>query len=105
MKKIMQLFLLIFVFCSCGSYAGHNGNDKAPVSKEKAVEIASDVWMKTYNYSENDLNRYKPYDVKLVDGVWKIRGAGTWPEGTVGGAPYIEINESDGRVIKAIHYK
>lgn len=66
-----------------------------------AIKIAEAVLPNIYGEQVNDK---KPFRATLVDGsIWVING--TLSSNLDGGVPHIEIQKSDGRIIKIIHGK
>jgi hypothetical protein len=66
-----------------------------------AIKIAEAVWLPIYG---EKVYQNKPYNVKLIKGVWIIEG--TLPSDfTQGGVPYIEVQKKDGKIIKVYHSK
>jgi hypothetical protein len=64
-----------------------------------AVKIAEAVWLPVYGESIYDS---RPFEVELLgDSLWIV--AGTLPENTAGGVPYIEIQKKDGKILGIIH--
>lgn len=66
-----------------------------------AIRIALAVWGPIYG--DDKIADEKPFVARLRNGVWTVEGS--LPEGSVGGAAYIEINEADGKVLKVTHFK
>ena len=48
--------------------------------------------------------RKKPYIARLEKGVWIVEGS-LPAQFTMGGVPYIEIQKSDGKILKVVHGK
>lgn len=66
-----------------------------------AIKIAEAVLPNIYG---EQVNEKKPFKATLVDeSIWVING--TLPSDMDGGVPHIEIQKSDGRIIKIIHGK
>lgn len=78
-------------------------NNTGFITKDKAVKIAENKWMEIYGYSQKELESYKPYKIKLENGVWIIEG--TLPSTMLGGTPLIEIRATDGEILKTYHGK
>lgn len=55
-------------------------------NKETAIQIAVAVW--TPIYGKENIERQKPYEAKLKDGVWHV--AGNLPKNMVGGVAIAE---------------
>lgn len=100
-KMLLSCLFLAFILSACGQQKEVNKR----ISESAAIEIAESAWIKTYKYTKSDLDRYKPYLVELKSGTWYIRGGGNWSKSYAGGYPYIEIKETDGEILKVIHYK
>jgi len=66
-----------------------------------AIKIAIAVLIPIYG---DEILNNKPYKIKLKGGVWYIEGS--LPANfTLGGVPYIEIQKSDGKILKVMHGK
>ena len=68
-----------------------------------AKQIAEAVWVPIYG--KKHIGEEKPFRAVLTNNeVWVVQGS--LPKGyTLGGTAYIEINKSDGRILKVIHGK
>ena len=75
--------------------------DKVIPDKETAVAVAEPILYKIYG--RDHIIHEKPYNIKLFDGYWFLRGS--LPEGWVGGTFSIILSAKDGRVIRLVHYK
>jgi len=65
-----------------------------------AIKVAQAV-LETI-YGKKDLDFVQPLKAELVNQtLWVVRGS--LPKGTLGGTPYIEIQKSDGKVLKVVH--
>ena len=69
-------------------------------NKTTAIKIAEAIWLPIYG---ERIYKKKPYTVKLENGVWIIEG--TLPRNSKGGVPYIEIQKTDGKILKVMHGK
>jgi hypothetical protein len=69
-------------------------------NKTTAIKIAEAIWLPIYG---ERIYRKKLYTVKLENGIWIIEG--TLPPNSKGGVPYIEIQKTDGKVLKVMHGK
>jgi len=70
-------------------------------TEASAIKIAEAVWLNVYGPKiEGD----KPFKAQLIKGkVWVVEG--TFNSDGFGGVPYIEIQKSDGKILKVIHGK
>jgi hypothetical protein len=129
MKKIEKLFILFVLlilttgFISVRSFAqdtiykdGYKLVEIKPrwegyVPKEgfvpndsTAIKIAEAVWLPIYG---KDVLEEKPYKARLKKGVWIVEGsiATDTLHITMGGVAYIEIQKSDGKILKVLHDK
>lgn len=107
---IMLTFFLILSISSCVTTKDNKQNfnenknmkaiDYVP-NEETAIKIAEAIWLPIYG---EKIYAQKPYDVSLVnDSIWIIKG--TLPQNRRGGVAYIEIQKSDGKILKVIHGK
>jgi hypothetical protein len=65
-----------------------------------AEEIAEAVWLQIYG---EKIYEEKPFNTTLKDGkVWIVRGS---LNAELGGVAYIEIQKSNGRILKVTHGK
>ena len=80
---------------------GFDSKDGIVQTAEFACEIA-EMYFRQYIYEENDINGKKPFSVNLENGIWLVH---TKLKGWVGGAAYIEIQQSDGKILKFISEK
>ena len=70
-------------------------------NENSAVKIAEVVWLNVYG---PDIEVEKPFKVRLNKGqVWVVEG--TLGENKLGGVAHIEIEKSDGKILKVIHGK
>lgn len=66
-----------------------------------AIKIAIAVWTPIYG---DKISKNKPYKIILKNGVWIVEGS--LPSNyTLGGVPYIEIQKTDGKILKVMHGK
>jgi len=69
--------------------------------KATAIKIAISIWTPIYG---DEVLKNKPYKVVLKKGIWFVEGS--LPANfTLGGVPYIEIQKTDGKIIKVMHGK
>ena len=66
---------------------------------ETAIKIAVAVW--TPIYGKGSIERQKPYQATLRNGIWYVTGS--LPKNTLGGVAEAEISRDDGRIIRIIH--
>jgi hypothetical protein len=69
---------------------------------EIAYKIAEIVLLQIYGIER--INNQKPFSINLFRGVWVIEGNLNCI-GCDGGVAYIEIQKSDGKILKVIHTK
>ena len=108
MSKIFNFPLLIIALGFLMSCHSHTGNaipwkqeDGYIPNESSAIKIAEIVWLNIYGYNIED---EKPFKVRLKDGnVWVVEG--TLDKNKLGGVAYIEIQKSDGKILKVIHGK
>ncbi len=68
-----------------------------------AIKIAEIVWLNVYG---EEIKDEKPFIAKLKDGkVWIVEGTFNGGMYAKGGVAYIEIQKSDGKILKVIHGK
>lgn len=108
MNKIAIAIFTILFFTQCNialkekedvsKYAAYAG----PVNDEEtAMKIAEAIWVPIYG---KDIYDQKPFVAVLKgDTVWVVEG--TLPMEVLGGTAYIEIQKSDGKVLKVTHGK
>ncbi|MCL1868055.1 MAG: YbbC/YhhH family protein [Paludibacter sp.] len=84
-----------------GRYTGLNMPREGIIpNAEIAYKIAQTLF---YSFFDNKmLDSEKPFQVNLKNGVWIIEG--DW-KGRVGGVAYIEIQQSDGKILTFNHTK
>jgi len=66
-----------------------------------AIKIAEAVWIPIYGKAK--LSDEKPFNARLVNGVWNVQG--TLPRGSMGGTAFAEISKETGCIIKVGHGK
>jgi hypothetical protein len=93
---------LCFARCSQHEYHPDWKPDDGYISNEaSAAKVAEIVWLNVYG---TEIEDNKPFKVKLIDGkVWSVEGV--MSKGELGGVPYIEIQKSDGKILKVLHGK
>ena len=69
--------------------------------QQTAIAITVAVWKPIYG--EEHIEKKKPYNASLKNGVWTVTGS--LPEGWDGGVPEAEISKDDGRVLRVTHGK
>lgn len=65
-----------------------------------AIRISEAIFTAIYGY---DIYESRPYTIECKNGIWIIEG--TMPKKAKGGVPYIEIQKSDGKILKLTHGK
>jgi hypothetical protein len=103
--SLLSLMIALLCLTSCNTHNETNVNWKPEdgyISNESsAIKLAEIVWLNVYGTGIND---NKPFKAKLKDGkVWIVEG--TFHNNGFGGVPYIEIQKSDGKILKVIHGK
>src|SRR5262245_18274206 len=66
-----------------------------------AIRIAEAVWIPIYGKAK--LSDEKPFNARLVNGVWVLEG--TLPRGWKGGTAYAEISKETGCILNVTHGK
>lgn len=66
-----------------------------------AIRIAVAVWEPIYG--KEQIEKEKPYQATLIDGVWVIKGS--LPTGMAGGVAVAEISKQNGTIIRVSHGK
>jgi hypothetical protein len=107
MKKPL-LFLLFSLSIGLISFAFVHQNDAGYTppngfvpDAQTAEKIAEAVWIPIYGKDRVDSK--KPFTSKLSNNlVWVVQGTVKTEKG---GAPYIEIQKSDGKILKVMHGK
>ena len=66
-----------------------------------AIAIAVAAWIPIYGKAQ--IEKEKPYKATLKDGVWTVTG--TLPPGYDGGTAVADIAQTDGRILRVIHYQ
>jgi len=80
---------------------GYIPKDGFVPNENTAIKIAIAIWTPIYG---DGVLKNKPYKVILKKGVWFVEGS--LPENfTLGGVPYIEIQKTDGKILKVMHGK
>jgi hypothetical protein len=111
MKKLLLMTLIIMMTVIFGTSFKKPVDDRKNQSgyipksgfvpnKITAIKIAETIWLPIYG---ERIYRKKPYTVKLKNGVWIIEG--TLPTNSKGGVPYIEIQKTDGKILKVMYGK
>ena len=101
MKQLLISFAFIVLMGACGQdvskkkvLASIKTNDGFIPDAETAKKIAEAVWFPIYGEAIYD---EKPYQTKLENGIWIVEGT---LKSELGGVAYIEIQKSDGKVLK-----
>lgn len=77
------------------------GNPNLIKTKAKAIRLAKIVWIPIYG--RRLINKEAPFKATLVnDSIWQVVGT---LHSKKGGTAYIELQKSDGKVLKVTHYK
>lgn len=101
------LAIIIFLAASC-----HNTTDESTgwkyedgyvPNEASAIKIAEIVWLNVYG---EEIYGEKPYSARLKDSkIWIVQGTRISGGYALGGVAYIEIQKSDGKILKVIHGK
>lgn len=98
----MFFFSLLFLACICPSnnqLSDPEKNGYVP-NKETAIKIAEAIWLPIYG---EEINNHKPFKADLVDNkIWRVTGT-VYTE--KGGAPVVEIQKSDCKILCVYHGK
>jgi hypothetical protein len=107
-KTVKQSILVIIILLCFGSC--HKIQNKSAEWKPQdgyipdsasAIKLAEIVWLNVYG---SEINDEKPFKAKLKDGeIWIVEG--TLNKYEFGGVAHIEIQRSDGKILKVIHGK
>jgi len=103
-RKLVFCSILVASMASCNSQTDREVSswqleDGFVPDKTTAVEMAKVIG--TRIYGKQILNQ-APFDAELDSGVWIVNGTNLKSEG---GVLHMEIQKSDGRIIKMIHGK
>ena len=79
---------------------GNNDNVGLVPNEETAIKIAEAIWLPIYG---ENIYQNKPFKARLKNKIWIVEGS--VPIEAEGGAPYIEIQRSNCKVLKVTHYK
>jgi hypothetical protein len=111
-KKVFNLFfsfLLIVLPCLTSCINSNETNihwkpqDGYIPNESSAIKVAEIVWLNIYG---SEINDEKPFTAKLQDGkVWIVEGSFNGGKHAKGGVAYIEIQKSDGKILKVTHGK
>lgn len=104
MKK--NIFLLMVFLLPLTLYAGevtYKPKEGYVPDEATAKGIAEAVWIPVYG--KELIEREKPFEAVLKEGVWTVTGTLPCPEGErcLGGVAEIDISKDDGRVLRVIH--
>jgi hypothetical protein len=91
------MIVLSVVAFGCAS-RGEDDQVATGLTEAKAIDIAASAMSKKF---PDTFAECKPYEAKLADGVWHVRG--TLPEGVLGGTPEARVRDADGVVIEVFH--
>lgn len=101
---VLPFFILILIVgCDNQEYpeVDWKPQDGYVTNEASAIKIAEAVWLNVYGPK---IQGDKPFKAKLINGkVWVVEG--TFNSDGFGGVPYIEIQKSDGKILKVIHGK
>ena len=110
MKK--RLIIIITSILALTVLSGCNSPKNESVPDEMAaISIAVAAWIPVYG--KEKIESQKPYKAKLSNGVWYVSGTlsqpdpeeGSRPKIRLGGTAHAEILQSDGTILKIVHYK
>jgi hypothetical protein len=106
--NLFVLSLMITLSCLTSCHTHETDVEWKPedgyISNEaSAIKVAEIVWLNVYGQEIKD---EKPYIAKLKDGkIWVVEGTFNGGKYAKGGVAYIEIQKSDGKILKVIHGK
>ena len=105
---VILLVLSFMTVVAAAEYREHNVKPAAGYvpDEETAIKIAVAVW--TPIYGREKIEREKPYTAVLENGIWHISGSlhkGRDGGRVVGGVAEVEIDKTDGRIIRISHGK
>lgn len=69
--------------------------------EKTAIAVAEAVLFPVYG--EGKIRSEEPFKATLKNGVWRVEG--TLPSGYLGGVAELQMNKSDGKILKMIHGK
>ena len=97
--------ILGIVMCFLASNCNHGKYDGSIVNEKYAIKLAEKV-LKT-QYGNKSINKSKPLQAMLKDGIWYVNGTLHSDSETIrkGGVPYIEIRQKDGKILNMYHTK
>jgi hypothetical protein len=104
MKKLFERLIVLTMaalLASCASPHNYKPASGYVPDAETAVKIAVAVWEPIYG--KETIAGEKPYQAKLVKGVWIVEGS--LPEGWKGGVALAEISKDNGKVLRISHGK
>src|SRR5437870_1934480 len=100
--RVRYLIITLCFNCICLAQDPWRQPNGLVPDRETAVKIAEAILFRIY--SEDEIERERPYRVELRNGVWEIRGSMPKSEYPVqGGTFFITILQADGRVLSIGH--
>ncbi len=105
---VLGLMVVLAVTVLVISGCNHNYSDSKHSYKPKegyvpdektAIRIAVAVWIPIYD--ERQIEKEKPYQAKLDNGIWTVEGS--LPKGWLGGVAVAEIAKDDGCILRVSH--
>jgi hypothetical protein len=100
-NALLLFLVLYFTNCKNNEQNQWKLKDGYIVDSESAIKLAEIVWLNVYG---SKIKYNKPFKAILKDGkIWVVEG--TLSDNTLGGVPYIEIQKSDGKILKVTHGK
>ena len=97
---LLPFFTFGFVWAADPPHSYVPAQGLVPTS-ETAIRIAVAIWEPIYGAS--NIERQKPYQTTLKDGIWYVRGS--LPPNVAGGVALAEISQQDARVLRVSHGK
>jgi NTF2 fold immunity protein len=107
-KYLIYLMMQIISFSimnASGQTAKPEKKENYVPNKETAIKIAEAVWLPIYG---NKIYKELPFKATLInDSIWAVGGTLNKSSGkiVVGGTAYIELQKSDGKILKVTHGK
>lgn len=109
-NNVVKIFLILLLssLISCKSnkldVKKNNSMSNYVPNADTAIKIAEAIWLPIYG---DDILTQKPFISELKEGIWYVRGSLVElpNEKMVGGVAYIEIRQSDCKILKVTHSK
>ncbi len=105
MRTILVVAFLVVLYSCTASRLAPLQNSRVVPDEETAKKIAEIIWLPIYGEKIYD---EKPFKASLVKNVWRVKGVlHNRGDSTLlmGGTAYIEIRQSDCKILKVFHTK